>query len=102
MVLHFALERGYDDQVYKFCVVLRESLYKSKNCENLKLFFKEKKEPSNLEKLEWVKHTKDQMCKSQDCTYSLLVVNALFLLIHYANTYATFYEAKVKTNQALL
>lgn len=65
-------------------------------------FFKEKKEPSNLEKLEWVKHTKDQMCKSQDCTYSLLVVNALFLLIHYANTYATFYEAKVKTNQALL
>lgn len=42
------------------------------------------------------------MYKSQDYTYSLLVVKALFLLIHYANTDATFYEAKVKTNQALL
>ena len=42
------------------------------------------------------------MCESQGCTYSLLAGNALFLLIHYANTYATFYEAKVKTNQALL
>lgn len=69
---------------------------------SVKLLILNRMEPSNLEKSEWVKGAEDQMCKSQDCTYSLLVVNALFLLIHYANTYATFYEAKVKTNQTLL
>lgn len=69
---------------------------------NTTLLISGRKEPSNLEKLGRVKSTGDQTRKSQDCTYSLLVVNALFLLIHYANTNATFYEAKVKTNQVPL
>lgn len=52
MALQLALERGYEDQVYKFCAVLWESKYKCKKPESETSYFREIKELSNLEKLE--------------------------------------------------
>lgn len=98
MVLQLALERGNEE--HKFSAVLWEREYKSKKRESETSYFREKRNHQILKS--WSESNTQGSNVQIPGLHLLLIVNALFLLIHYANTYATFYEAKVKTNQALL